>query len=1788
MSFFDSLKDTLKSLGGAAVAPVGLTWDLASSPFDSTDDDLGTLVNKVAKRGTDMLDPLTNNNTWSGYAFGQTMHGLDWAWKTGVDRPVSTAQIMVAHALPGADKSSHFGDFFDSESWAKAYQIAKDQNLGQSAMFNLTNQYGSLAGLSSTDPLSVKGGTPFEQSKYTKAQPFLSNAGAATAEIGVQWVADPGVLAGKSLGYVRQFGNLGKLRATDKFGLYDKISEDADRLTGLRSAPGRLGLGKRDLASRTDDYLGYINGENRFKRGLNAAEIYQTSPELKRATEGQAIAGLLHDAQSISDDVSVVRNTQRRILAVAAGDESQILRLKGESENTQAIADALANLRAGETVKLTTQALHADARYSPEFTAEFERQLGNVQASGSDISGFVDDWSNKVQSLSSLQRRSLDASESLDFLPGSHNLGHAGNAGLRKIHSDTVLDKVVSKQDAAVSAAKGYAEKAPFLKPTNPDVGRTTIFQKSLHHVPLMLAHPSNIVASAYTKVPRSFADALMQTHYVGVAELHDWGGSTTQLDSMMRIAGVDDATRLGHLSDAYKAKSEAEKMRAIAKAEHLSMDALRQKAAAKLGDDIDADFIKTLMVGGQGNRAAGLTQLNGRSYAATVADSDLATRMTQQAMDQASAQAGREAGTASTQATWRIDQIPDENGIPMALPVISTQLANKVPLFDVERAKNLLDDELTTKTLQKYSRAWKQESLTLRGLQNRAARAKGGVADTLAQAIKTKRAALDFLEDAANQMTRFWKFSVLFRLGYPVRVLMDDHMRIAAQMHYAPFFFSNGSEGTRNFWYNRAPAFIKSDGLKAQAAQAFAGAQAERAGILTQLGRDHSDKEWDELMSAIKAGDEKTVARLDPEGKIAEWNHHKVEAQRLASSAAGHKAAATRHQRALSQADEKALLGLPTDDRKVLNAKATASAKAAAEAEAGRAYHLEQMGDLDPDALRRRLKTLNEALIKGPKAFRGDKRIIGTEGVPIRGTGLMANGAFAGPTGLAYHVKSSSQASFEEQLDEGSSALQGMISSGAWRTVQPNEPGHLHVWADVLNHQFRNSPELMAFVKGKVHNPREFGEWLADPAQAHLRDRMTHYAHDPEDWGNRLQQLFNDYIPTEKLQKAVADGKVTPRQLDRMFQDVAQRPAVHGQLVDANTGRSTAVKAWNGAINRIYKALGEWPTDKLSRHPYFNTIYKQEIRDLSAKRIAHYREIGKEFTQDDLYELERVARQRSLRQLKQTLWDISAHSHFAHTARFLSPFFAAHQEALTRWWRLASDDPSLIRKFQLGFDVPRKMGLVYDSQTGELVKPGESISANHRIMFRIPWVGNQAPINRWIKKMGGGKYWSVNENGFNIILQGGIFNPGVGPVVTMPMETLVQKYANEPDIEKVARILNPYPPQPVAGSVALGAVTPAVVKRAVAYIHGPGNYEWNQRYAGNLTDLYVKFREANGRQPTSSEVDALNDRAAKETNRDVFLMLLSNAGSPVPAKPESKYAAVQHGWYQIQSRADAEGKDFTWALDQFRHKYGDIYAALVYSLSDNPGRLTGTRGEVSAVKRHKSLLGNIDPMLTRMVVGPEAAMDAKADPKLGEYSSAARQFLEDTRVNSHSSDTMISTKNPDQVVTDAMVQQGWEQYNQLTNFLQVQAQKRGLKSYEDDKQLEAARSAGIAYLKQSNFAWGQQWDSFATDASKYNSLLDDMRQVASNKKLLNDPTRQDVYWLGQYLQVRDMIGQALKQRAAAGGAKTLQSASNADLAKAYAAAVDYIRQQNTYFDNYEYDGVIERDPMLADARGNH
>jgi hypothetical protein len=1692
-----SIKDTAKSVGGAMIAPVGVVYDLAAAPLDDEDDGLGTLLASLSKRGGDFIDPLMNPETVTGFGFTKTMEGANWLLREGISEPISTALTLSSHA----SEDGGWGSFFSGEDWGKAYEIAQTQNAGQSFAF----AFGE-----GEDPFTLhdEGTKPYDD--FAKDHTVLAPTLSWGANIVGAFVLDPFAIAGKSAGIAKSAIQSRELSNVERANAYTLLNSEATRAT------------EKGRQSRFDRWLDWTEGKNSLGRPLEAPEILHGTPELRKYTaEPHIFAGLMADANKITDDV-IRRDTKRRIMAVAAGDSSQITRIEREIQEGGAIADTLRNMAKGGTLDLKRLATDPSLAHNPGFIAHLERQLDNINNAPDSVRAldkFVDGYNARLGQI-------LDSQGTLRNMPGVHAAGKRAVKRQNDIGAARSLNAKHTQVDEWAAKHWGQAQAA------------SSLYQKGLHSVPLLVVKTVGMPASVYTKFPVKVSDALRQTHFTGVANLHDWGGATTQLDSMMRLSNVPHGERMKTLSQAFLAKSEPEKQRIIDQVENLSMRSLADSFSAKHGTSIDRGFIEDLMRRHAEKRGLSLAQMRGRAYASTEMPGDMAQDMMAlrgkgvAAAEDAATRASSTGASATPDAAakWkpRVDQILDDQGVPVALPLLETQLANSVPLLDMGLAKTLLEREHSH--MSRLSKVWAEDAKELKRLSDLKGRGHKG----LDRAIAARRASMDWAVNAGQHTMRVWKFGVLFRLGYPMRVLMDDHWRIWTQMHAATFYGDNGKEFLANWRYNRVER-------KAEGRRELHDLKVRRHEILDELEGDrmvtHLDRQTD--LKRIKR--EMSTAK----GQITKLNKR------------------------LELAESQKALGLKGEDVAAIRARIKQHEDTLREKDGAAVYMQEQLGDYGPDELKRELEQIEDAIVGGAKALRPEKKMIGQADVNLPG-GLRAHGAFAGPYGHASLEATKSHATFDTQLNGVEDRMYSAGTRGSHRTIQGDEAGHLDAWADTLNNQFRQSQVAMHFVKGGTVD--EFVAWVKAPEQAQLRERLSHYAHDPEDWGHRVQALVHDYIPSAELQQAVVSGRVSTKFLSKHFQDPAFRPAVHGRVIADNLGTSGKALGISKAMNSVYRWIGEMPTDRLSRHPFFNSMYKQHLNEqYEIKRLGYAAE-GRKFTQDDVDDLSKTARKLALHDLKRTLFDISAHSHAAHVMRFVSPFFAAHQEVLSRWWRIVGDNPAVVRRFAQAFDLPRHLQLVVD-EDGELVKPGDAISREHRLLLQLPkaFGGPETDINK-----PGAQFskWTISENSFNLILQGGLANPGVGPLVAVPVEYLARKYADEPEIARVARIFNPYPP-----NSPMDAALPATLKRLAAISYskggpgfGVGVREYNASYSQNVQDLATDFALTHGREPNQAETKELMLRAGRETNADMVLRFLWNAGSPAPASPRSKYSAIQHGWYQIQEQARAEGRDYDWAYAQFKDKWGEAYMPLVYSSSNNPAHLTPTAEAVAGIKRYRGVLDRVDPALTRMVLG------AYAD-EANEYSPEASAFLRNSRMKPGSGEPYFSNDEPVVAMEEQMARRGWQKYGELTGALTAQAQAMGLNSYRESDQLEAVKRLAVAKLRQDNWAFDKDYRTI--DSSQFDRYLNDMRTIVKSPALAGDTERQDIKVLSAYLQVRDYFVEILEARKQSGfGGPDAQA--NAGIRAAYTAIVGQLVESNTQFETYMYNGTLERDPLLV------
>ena len=1685
MSFLDALGDTAKSLGGAIAAPGGLVWDLASAPFDGKDDNFGTLLADAARSAGEVLDPITNTNTFTGYLPGHAMEGANYLLDEGVNRPISSA-FTIASSMDS--KGGSMGTLFDGDAWAKAWQISDETNAGEAF---------TTAILTGSDVDPLKYNNAFDEVTAAR-HPSLAPKIALGANIVGSWYLDPMALAGKGASIYRANVTNHMLSPVERANSYALMESEVN--SGLRAATGIMG--REGAATRTDRYLNWVNGENKLGRPLEAPEILYGTPQLRKyAAEPHVIAGLLADAGKIGDK-ALAKDAQRRILSVAAGDVSQISRLRTEISGGAAIADKLTNMVKQGSLDLKILGLNPAIQHQPFFIQHLESQIKNLDSEGA-VTKFMDDWLARQEQL-------LGTQTTLKALPGVTNAGRRAVLRQNDMGITRSLPKVADKVDEW--AARGLQRAG--------EAGTSTIFQRGVHSLPFLAVKGGNALTRHVTTVPVRFSDALRQVHFTGVAHIHDWGNSIDQFESMMRMSNVPDFERMKMLSEAYIVKTEPEKMGLIDRVEHLSLDSLAKHYAAKTGHDIDSDYIKTLMSNHAMERNSRMTVQRGRSFASTEMTAQMKVK---QGLD--------------PDQPWRVDQV-DEHGMPVSLPVLSPQLANTVPLLDMGIAHKVLSRDQSY--LSRLSKAWKVEAREI----EKASGLKRIAGSSLDRALKTRRVAMDTLVEAGARAMRFWKFSVLFRLGYPLRMLSDDGMRIAATINAVTHFGRNVGEAMANLKYNQW------DRRAAGEVELL-----QKKALRSQLIHDLED--------------DRMVSHADKSADMA----------RIQRSITAHQRELAKLEARLSEADTRHSLGFEAEDRSALREKITTKRDLLNEKQGAANYFADELGDFGPSEVKRQIDALNEQIDAGSKVLRPEKRHIGMSDVKAQGETFP--GPFAGLEGHAAREGASSAPTFDALMRDPEDRFFSSMASGAHRTILNSEPGHTEAWASVLNYQFRYSPEAMHFVNGG--DVPGFVRWLKQPEQAAIRRRVPHFSHDPENWGERIQTIVDDYIPTDELRTAVANGKVTAKQIDKMFQDPTyRRPHVHGRLAADQVGRSASQLGFGRMLNRVFRHLSETPTDHLSRHPFFNTMYRHHVDELAQVRKSAVGAEGRKFTEQDIADIAAAARKNALHDLKRTLFDISSHSHAAHLMRFISPFFAAHQEVLSRWWRIAGDNPAVVRRFQQAFDFPRSLGLVVD-ENGDPVPVGAPISKNHRLLLQLPAVLG-GPNTDPKKGIPVHSKWQISENSFNLVLQGGLTNPGVGPIVAVPVDALAKKYANEPDVAKLAHIFNPYPPQS-AFEDAIPAVAKRIAGLTYAKTHfdplfGVGQREYNNTFSQNVQDTMVDFIVANGREPNRDEADRIMQDAAHQTGTDMILRLLNNAGSPFPANPNSKYAAIQMGWYKIQEQARTEGRDYDWSIEQFKSKWGPAYLPLIYSSAQNPASLDATPAAVAAIKRYKGVLERVDPKLSRAVIGMYGDQLAQ-DPSMGAYSPEARNFLRTTTMAPGSSDTYYSYDDPKQAMVDQEASRGWQQYGQLTGSLTAMAQQMGLNSYYDSDQLMALKRAAVAKLSAENYAWSDEYNIH--DEGQYDRLVDDMRTVVKSPTLANDPERTDIQVLSTYLKLHDLFAAIWAQRKT-NGLGGPDSQDGAQVKDVYTKLVMKLVESNTYFEQNMFNGTIERDPWLMEA----
>ncbi len=814
----------------------------------------------------------------------------------------------------------------------------------------------------------------------------------------------------------------------------------------------------------------------------------------------------------------------------------------------------------------------------------------------------------------------------------------------------------------------------------------------------------------------------------------------------------------------------------------------------------------------------------------------------------------------------------------------------------------------------------------------------------------------------------------------------------------------------------------------------------------------------------------------------------------------------------------------------------------------------LKELADRSGSALARKIPGVKNADRVSVDAV--DSRAMGRYGpVNVNGTSFAA--PFDQKQGEVMRQRVSSAGTMRELGTGGAQAvgesrlLQSLRQhTGSWQTIGPAADEHLAVWADVLNKQVKQSAFAQVFLRGASVD--EAVAWLGTAQGAKYARSMAWKSDDYVKHAEDVADQIERYAPPG-VRERLLEADVEIGDLARAVPDIDARPFVHGEELAQALGDSALKRLTRNIVASAWEGLGRVPTDALSRQPFFAWAYKTEV-----ERLSGLIDNAAGLTPEAMKRIETQARRKALNQTQQVLYDLAEKSEFAHLLRFVSPFYMAWQEVLTRWGSLAAHNPTFAARARMVWDSPEKLGVVQDEHgyridengvardpISDKVVPKELRGRERYMVFPVALPG--MPSHGQAR---------INKKGFNLVLTG---TPGVGPAVQIPVNELVKE---RPDLAKSVRFILPFG----TTQSTLQLMMPATVKRLYAQAQG----DENKLYADNMFRIYttkVTDYHLGKRQdmPTWEEVK-------KDTDKFEQIRTVVGWISPISPIFDSPYQPIIDSYRNAIARL----RDDEFALGRhedgtavtpdewFLNTHGEEYFALTTTFTRSMDGVPPTIEGYEARKKYKDLIEKYAEVgLGGLIVGSEGAGEFAK----GVYDSQIAKPLHPT---SETSQRELASMEDVEDSPDTRL--GWMKFGKYMDLIDAERVRRGLPN------LSVAPAADLAHMKREIIeqlgekypAW---WEAFnESDRLKGEKRLAGLREIASDDRLAQRP---DIEGLRLYLKYRDLVVGELSRREST----TIDSVANQDIAFTWESIKAQIVEKNPAFASL-FHRYLERDQL--------
>ena len=805
--------------------------------------------------------------------------------------------------------------------------------------------------------------------------------------------------------------------------------------------------------------------------------------------------------------------------------------------------------------------------------------------------------------------------------------------------------------------------------------------------------------------------------------------------------------------------------------------------------------------------------------------------------------------------------------------------------------------------------------------------------------------------------------------------------------------------------------------------------------------------------------------------------------------------------------------------------------------------------------------EVLNRAKSSDPKAR------IGTGSFEVTtsdGQKYVLHDAFGGPLGDMFRKIASSGNSFERMVDSNTDMYMRKLTSKGIGQVKPTDPGYFDQWAQTLRTQFGNSAVVKKIIAGEPVD--DISRWLRNsPDGRDLRRRLAIPSDEAADYIAKVNGFLDQYLPASSNLRSKL-GEITANDLRSTFKDPTELPIIHGHILEENLYNTSRIKG-REIINTLFHFLGTLPEDTWARNPLYVHFYREEAK----RRVDIVAGLkGERLSVADQQEIMGAAHKTALREMKNVLFNIERRSNLSSAMKYISPFFSAQENAYKTWLKLAVANPQIINRGYLVWNSPNKAGLVTD-QNGKEVPAGQT-SGNDIIWVGLPKGLTKIPGLQSLTELG------IPKGSLDILFQGGMDvlymkgNPNVfsdifpvGPYVAVPVSEVVKR---QPSLEDSFKWALPFGPSKNAVSGFL-----------------PSWFQKLQTKSAGLEDpafarSYQLIWNTEQQKAKRNGLPAVNAEKIMKMTQDYWSMrTAANLIMPFAPRFDSPYK-----FYLDKSREykrvyglDADAK--------FLQDYPEFFSFSA-SLSSNP---TGVQSSVQAtnnINKYSGLVGElakIEPKLVGLVVN---------NPSGYEFSQAAYNYLYNKRVASDSPQKFLSSQSPAEAQRKNEAEKGWIIYNQFSDAIDNELQKRNLSSVQQNgaEDLKYYKEQVIQKLsiqtdnegkpltdtKTGQFvqtAWYN--DYLDSDGSKTNRVIVGLGTILNDEKFVKD-NRNNTTWksVSTYLDFRKALANELAKR----DVKSIEAKANADLKYYYDGMVNKLKQDDKLGFSYLYDRFLSQD----------